>query len=344
MAPLTENGNAQVATFNTMVEQQNGAFAAGDFDKALELNAKLTELAKPILAEHPSAKGMIAYDRAVILIRKGDADGGLALLDKTYALGDLKAISDASVPIDYYGNVMTTYVKALRKAGRPEWRTVQSAFVNDLFGGAYGQTMWIATWTNMAMVELQNAGFVSDAIGVCQRQRAWFEANPQAATPRGFAAMGRPSVFVSDSQEPAFVTGLALRTGRYESDYAFLRADFEDTCAGITEVAGDLDVAAAHRKSALDWISRQDDASYIRVVILRLGRITAYQGDDNLASQYLSAALDLYRRRAAGGDFAAQVCSQLPFTLDGKARSASEVMQKFREGPLTRAVVEGLEC
>jgi tetratricopeptide (TPR) repeat protein len=344
MAPLAADDNAQVAAFNAVVEQQNGAFAGGDFDSALELNAKLMELAKPILAEHPSTKGMIAYDRAVILLRKGDADAGLSVLDESYALGDLRAIGDANLPVDYYGNAVTTYIDALRKAGRPEWREVQSVFINELLGGAFGQSMLIATWTNVAMVDLKDSGFVAEAIGVCQRQIEWFEANPQVAKPSGFSAIGRPTVFVSDSKKPAFVTGLALRTGRYESNYAFLRADLEDTCGGIKEVAGDLDGAVAHRRLSLDWIRQQDETAYFRVILLRLGRVMAYQGNDNLASQYLSLALNSYRLNANGGNFAGAVCSELPFVVDGKPRSAAEVMQKFRDAPLTKAVVDGLDC
>jgi hypothetical protein len=102
MAPLAADDNEQVAAFNAVVEQQNGAFAAGDFDKALVLNAKMTELAKPILVEQPATKGMIAYDRAVILLRKGDAVAGLSLLDESYALGDLRAVGDANLPVDLY--------------------------------------------------------------------------------------------------------------------------------------------------------------------------------------------------------------------------------------------------
>lgn len=344
MAPLPDDGKSEVAALNELVERQNAAFAAGDFDRALELNAKLVEMAKPVLADRPSTKGMIGYDRAVILMRKGETDAALGVLDKAYARGDLRAIGDAGLPLDYYGNVMTAYIDALRKAGRTEWRDVQGVFVNELLGGAFGQTMWIATWTNVAMVDLKDAGFVSDAIGVCRRQIEWFEANPQVATPSGFAAIGRPTVFVSDSEKPSFVNSLALRSGRYESDYAYLRADLEDTCGGMMEVAGDLDRAIAHRTSSLDWIRRHDDMSVFWVVLLRLARVTAYQGNDKLASQYLELVLKTYRRNANGGDIAAKVCSQLPFVLDSKPRSAAEVMQKFREGPLTKAVVEGLEC
>jgi tetratricopeptide (TPR) repeat protein len=344
MPPLTGENDPDIAAFNAIVEQQNSAFAAGNFDSALALNAKLTAQAKPLLAERPSTTGMIAYDRAVILMRKGDTDAGLVMLDQAHARGELRAIGDANLPVDYYGNVITTYVEALRKAGRPEWRAVQSVFVNELLDGAFGQTMLVATWTNIAMVNLQDAGFAAEANGVCQRQIAWFEANPQAATPSGFAAIGRPTVFVSDSARPGFVTGLALRTGRYESDYAYLRADLEDTCGGIMEAVGDLDSAVAHRRSSLDWIRQQDEVSYIRLIQLRLGRIMAYQGNDNLASQYLSLAIDGYRRNANGGDIAGEVCSQLPFVLEGQPNSAADVIRKFREGPLTKGVVEGLNC
>jgi tetratricopeptide (TPR) repeat protein len=344
MAPLLDEGNPDIAAFNAVVERQNAAFAAGDVDSALELNAKLIEMAEPLLAERPSTKGMIDYDRAVMLIRKGETEAGLSLLDASYALGDLTSIGKANLPVDYYGTVMKTYIDALRQAGRPEWREVQGVFLNDLFEGASAQTMWIATWTNVAMVNLTDAGFVSEAGEVCRRQIAWFEANPSAAKPSGFAAIGRPSVFVSDSKEPGFVTGLALRTGRYESSYAFLRADLEDTCGGIMEATGDLDSAVAHRRSSLDWIRQQDDVSYVRLIQLRLGRLMAYQGNDSSASQYLSLALDGYRRNVNGGDIAGEVCSQLPFVLEGQPSSAADVMRKFREGPLTKAVVEGLDC
>ncbi|MCR2834556.1 hypothetical protein [Parerythrobacter lacustris] len=344
MAPLLDDGKTDVTAFNAQVENQNAAFAAGDYELALRFNTDLQQLVDTLPDDRPGVKGMVAYDRAVILMRKGDTAAGIALLDEAYGRGDLQAVGTANLPVDYYGTVMTTYITALRKAGRPDWREVQDNFVGELFEGEFSQTMLIANWTNVAMVALKDAGHVPEAIALCNRQIAWFEANPQAATPRGFAAVGRPTVFVSDNLEPAFVTGLALRTGRYESNYAFLRADLEDTCGGAAEVAGDLEGAWGHRRASLDWIRRQDETSYFRVIQLRLARLLAFKGDDNLASQYLDLALRGYGFHANGADVSSEVCANLEFVLDGTRRPAAEVAEKFRSLPLTKAVAGGLDC
>lgn len=340
MSPWSDDDTS----FKQVAESQNTAFEAGDFDMALELNQQMLELAPGIEAEMPGLIGMILYDRAVIQIRRGDTDSAIAILDKAYANGDLQAIGKAELPVDYYGYAMKTYVDALRDAERADWRTVQAAFVEDLFAGETGQTVYIAKWTNFAMVDLQEAGYVDEAIQLCNRQIGWFEDNPQAANARGIQEIGTPTIFVADKQQPPFVTGIAIREQRYEAYYAFMRADLEDTCGGIMEVAGDLESAVGHRRSSFDWVHSQNITELFKVIRLRLARALAFQGNDELASQYLKLALDSYRYKANGNDISGEVCSELDFVLDARPRSAAEVLQKFREAPLTAGLVDGIDC
>ncbi|MEM6475146.1 MAG: hypothetical protein AAF687_03160 [Pseudomonadota bacterium] len=343
MAPIDEH-EPEMEPFNQVVSDQTTAFRAGEFDKALALNDKLLELASGLAAEKTGMMGMILYDRAVIRLRQGQTEDAGAIMDKAYANGDLQAIKKATLPVDYYGNVMAAYIIALRDAGRADWRTVQEAFVEDLFSKELTHAVYFATWVNFAMADLNKAGHLAEAERLCDRLTQWFEDNPQVATPSGFQSVGWPSVFRADEAEPPFLFGIALRTGRYEGYYAYLRADLDDNCAATDEAAGKLDSALVHRQASLHWIRMQNERAYLWLVQLRLARLHAIRGDDNLASQRLGLALRVFELSATGKDASSAMCPELAFVLDGEPLSTEDVLDKFRSSPAIKKTMDGLEC
>jgi hypothetical protein len=120
--------------------------------------------------------------------------------------------------------------------------------------------------------------------------------------------------------------------------FQYLTADANDSCAAISEHTGALDLAITQRLNSYDAILKSDQATFARVIDLRLARLYAFANKPVLSRYHLERAWQVYAKDTDLESAKEQLCRDLKFyydgsamlfTIDGAAFSPSEVWKRL---------------
>lgn len=267
------DGKSEVV--DDLIRQQNMAVEADDFETALALNQRVETQLRKIENFLRYEKTLNLYDRAIILENKKSRNEALDILKGIYSTGEVDNLlnyvrgGDPGLPLDYYGNIMTTYIDWLRDDGDPEWRVTADGFLKKLYSNENSeQRIELSNYAIYIFAILIKEGEYDNAKRVCSDQVHWlirFNSN--------LLPLWLPFGHYSVSGKGKYVTSFVYLAAPYKKEYQFAWANVSDSCAVAAEALGELKDAVQFRQASIQFIQKGKFDQYEPLVKLRLARL-----------------------------------------------------------------------
>ena len=333
--PNLGEDHAASKVVDAQIAEQNAAYLAGDITSAYKINLALE---KPLRRLRPTKTQFLTamqVDRAVFLNRLGKRPQALAILDKIYRQDGFELLL-TQFNADYYTHaVERLYANWLSETNKSKADLVRDAMAQRILGASLNrQTLYAMQFPVGSINRLRNLGRIQEASAQCAQIFDWltkFEVRRY-----GIFQGYHGTVFVD--KNGWFVTDVGFRSGPHDMFFHYLMADANDSCAAISEHEGILDLAITQRLNSYEAIVKSDQATFARVIDLRLARLFAFANKPVLSRYHLERAWQVYAKDTDLELAKEQLCRDLKFyydgsamlfTIDGVAFSPSEVWKRL---------------
>lgn len=333
--PTLGEDDAATKVVDARIAEQNAAFLAGDFTKAYKLNLALEKPIRKMRPIKPQFITALLVDRAVFLDRLGRRPQAQIILEKIYKRDGFESLL-TDFNADYYTHAVEyLYTSWLSETDKPRADLVRDVVAQRILSAELNrQTLYAMQYPVGSIDRLRRLGRIDAAAAQCVQIFDWLAKFDVRRY--GIFQAYHGTIFVD--KDDAFVTELGFRSGPHDMFFQYLTADANDSCAAINEHEGKLDLAIMQRLNSYDAILKSDQATFARVIDLRLARLYAFADKPDLSLYHFERAWQVYAKDTRLELAEEQLCRDLKFyydgsamlfTIDGVAFSPSEVWKRL---------------